>query len=292
LVHALQAAANHRLTEDANIEACLAEIAAEEAQHAKAIEALTARRRALEERRAAFEAGVYKAEREALGSGLNADRARFMRRAAAVRQAARARDAEIEAEMRAPEIVSAMQETERFQAEVEPTLPSLPPAYQRATLENHQRNLRRLAPYVDALNSITPRIEAEPEPIAVIACASPAEGRPEALVLVMPIPFAVYSEWAVRNEDIASMLAYRLVAAMHRLLRDLGTPTAVVEYVEVHGCLAIQAWLADHDLVGDLHERTLEHIGRAYEESPELVNAGVEIHAAWIRPELLACDGD
>lgn len=284
MVQALQAAASARLTEAANIESALTDVEA-------GIAALHVRRRALEERRTAYEACAYKAEREALGPGLNADRARFMRRAKAAGHAASARDAAIEAEMRAPEIITAMEESERFQAEVEPTLSSLPPAYQRATLENHERNLRRLAPYVDALNRVMPKIEVEPEPIAVIACASPAEGRPEALVLVLPMPFSVYSDWALRDEDLASMLAYRMVAAMHRLLGDLGTPMAVVEYVEVHGCLGIQAWLADHDVIGDIQERTLEHIGRAYEESPELVNAGVEIHAAWIRPELLTFDG-
>ena len=298
-VDALNEAARRRIDAEVEINAALDRLSAEEAHTIQAIdeahrriEALRAQRSALEDRRAALTADRYRAEQEAMRAGLQADRDRFMQRAALGREAAGARNAAIAAELRAPELATAMQETERFQAEVEASLPTLPPSYRRAALENQQRNVRRLAPYAAALNCVTPTLNAEVEAITVVACASPAEGRPEALVLVLPVPFSVYSDWSTRPEDLASMLAYRMVAALHRLLGDLGTPNAMVEYVEVHGCLAVQAWLADHDVIGDLQERTLEHIRRAYEDSVELVKAAIEVHAAWIRPEVLSWNGD
>ncbi len=298
-VDALNEVARRTIDKEAEINAALDQLTVEEAQTVQAIdeahrriEALRARRSALEDRRAALSADRYRAEQGAVRAGLRADRDRLMQRAALGREAAAARNAAIAAELRAPELAAAMQETERFQAEVEASLSTLPPSYRRAALENHERNVRRLAPYAAALNCVTPTLNAEVEAIAVVACASPAEGRPEALVLVLPVPFSVYSDWSTRPEDLASMLAYRMVSALHRLLGDLGTPNAMVEYVEVHGCLAVQAWLADHEVTGDLQERTLEHIGRAYEDSVELVNAAIEVHAAWIRPELLTLDVD
>ncbi len=299
LVDALSEVARTRVNQEAEIEAAIARVSEEEARTVQAIEeayrrieALRLQRSALEDRSAALAANGYRAEQAAVRDGLHADRTRFMRRAELARSAAAARNASIAEELRAPELAAALEESERFQAEVEATLANLPPAYRKAALANHERNVRRLAPYSAALNAVTPELNAEVEPIAIVACASPADGRPEALVLVLPIPFSIYAEWNIRPEDLATLLAYRMVAALHRLLRDLGAPDAMVEYVEVHGCLALQTWLADHEVIGDLQERTLEHIARAYEDSPELAHAAIEVHAAWIRPELLICDGD
>ncbi len=298
LVDALAQATRERAREEQEIESALAEVAKEELQNRKAIDesyrritALRLLRREFEERRVALATSTSDYEWAAVRNGLLADRSRFMKRVEELRAAARVRDEQLAEQMRAPEIAAALREFELFQTEVEPTLPSLPPAYRRAIVETHERNLRRLEPYIRAVNSLTPRLDAPVEPVGVVACASPADGRPEALVLVLPVPFEVYREWATREEDLAGIFAYRLVAALFKLLADIGAEDAPVEYFEVHECLALQVWLGDHTVQGDLREQTLEHIGGAYESGPELTNAAVEVYGVWLRPELLTEDG-
>lgn len=298
LVEALEHAARERAREEKEIELALAEVAKEEVVNRKAIDesyrritALRLLRREFEERRAALATSSPRYEWAAVRNGLLADRFRFMRRVEELRVAAKARDEQLAEEMRAPEIAAALMEFERFQTEVEPTLGALPASYRRAILETHERNLRRLDPYIRALNSLTPKLDAPVQAVGVVACASPADGRPEALVLVLPVPFEVYREWATRDEDLAGIFAYRLVAAVFKLLTQLGAEDAPVEYFEVHECLALQVWLGDHTVQGDLREQTLEHIGAAYESGPELTNAAVEVYGVWLRPELLTEDG-
>ena len=298
LVQALEQAARERTREEQEIESALAEVAREEIQNRKSIDesyrritALRLLRREFEERRESLNSASYRFEWAAVRDGLLADRSRFMRRVEDLRLASRARDERLAEEMRAPEIASALREFERFQAEVEPTLGAMPASYKRAILETHERNLRRLEPYIRALNSLTPKLDAPVQPVGVVACASPADGRPEALVVVLPVPFQVYREWATREEDLAAIFTYRIVAAVFRLLREIGAAEAPVEYFEVHECLALQVWLGDHVIRGDLREQALEHIGGAYESGPELVNAAVEVYGVWLRPELLTEDG-
>lgn len=298
LIEALELAARERTRAEREIEQALAEVAREEALNRKAIDesyrritALRLLRQEFEERRAGLATSGFKEEWSAVRTGLLADRARLLRRSEEALAALRERDAGVVQQMRAPEVVAALGEFERFQAEVESTLDGMPAAYRRAILETHERNVRRLEPYARALNAPGPKLDAEVQAVGVVACASPADGRPEAVVIVLPVPFAVYREWASREEDLASQFAYRMVAATFRLMAAIGAADAPVEYFEVHECLALQVWLGDHAVTGDVREQALEHIARGYESGPELSNAAIEVYGVWLRPELLTEDG-
>ena len=298
LVEALEHAARERARLESEIESALGDLAKEELSNRKAIDeayrritALKLLKQEFEERKAGLGTAGFRHDWVAVRTGLLADRARFMRKVEEVRAAVKARDAQIVEALQAPELTAAMAEYERFQTEIEPSLGTLPPAYRSAVIETQERNRRRLAPWIVAANAPAPNIVGPMEPIGVVACASPADGRPEALVLVMPLPFELYRDWAAREEDLAAIFAYRVVTAVFRLLREIGADDAPVEYFEVHECLALQVWLGDHAIRGDLREQTLEHIGRAYEDGPELTGASVEVYGVWLRPELLTEDG-
>lgn len=298
LIEALELAARERARAEQEIEQALAEVAREELLNRKAIDesyrritALRLLRREFDERRTALATTGFQQEWTAVRTGLLADRARVVRRSEQAQAALQEREARVVHEMRAPEVVAALAEFERFQAEVESTLDAMPTAYRRAILETHERNLRRLEPYARALNAAGPKLDADVQAVGVVACASPADGRTEALVIVLPVPFAVYREWASREEDLVSQFAYRMVAAAFRLVAAIGAGDAPVEYFEVHECLALQVWLGDHTVTGDVREQALEHIARGYESGPELANAAIEVYGVWLRPELLTEDG-
>ncbi|MSP57219.1 MAG: hypothetical protein EXR69_16730 [Myxococcales bacterium] len=298
LVEALERASWARGQLEAEVDSALGELTKEELSNRKAIDeayrriaALRLLRQEFEARKAGLGAEGSRHDWMAVRDGLRADRERFMQKVEEVRAAVRVRDDRLVEELQGPGLAAAVAEYERFQTEIEPALATLPPAYRSAVIESQQANRRRLAPWIQAANAAAPMLVGPMEPIGVVACASPADGRPEALVFVLPLPFELYRGWAAREEDLAAIFAYRVVTALFRLLREIGAEDAPVEYFEVHECLALQVWLSDHSIRGDLREQTLAHIGRAYEEGPELPGASVEVYGVWVRPELLTEDG-
>lgn len=278
---------------ETDLDTALIEIGREEAQSRRAIEeghrrlsALRELRREYEERRGGLSQEMVHREWGAVRDGLCADRDRFLSRAALIADAIASREASLNAELAEPELATLVHEYVKFK-EAGSALAAMPPDYREAILTQHARVKRRLEPYIAAANTGPPSLAVEPAGVGLVASADPADGRPEALVLVLPVPYAVYTEWTARPEDLASMLAYRMVAATFTLLRSIGAADAPVRYVEVHGCLALQVWLGDHEVQGDLRERTLEHLAAAIEAAEEIRAANVELYTLWLRPELL-----
>jgi hypothetical protein len=172
--------------------------------------------------------------------------------------------------------------------EVELTLESLPASYRRALRDQRDRARRRLAGFVAEVDGPPPVLEDELQGIGVVLAVHPAEGAPEALVIVLPVPWAVYRDAGTRREDLATRLAYRAAAATWRFLVDVGAPEAPVRFVEVQGCLGIQVWLGDAGVPAeDFRERALEALQGAWDLAPELDAARLEVYAVWLRPEAL-----
>lgn len=260
----------------------------EEAQ--RQLAALAALRREIHEKHAVVAEQVERAEVVAIRQGLEADWSLLGDRALLLEQATMEREAVLQEQMRDPENAEAIAEFERF-VEVEATLGTLPPSYRRAILEHHDKVRRRLEPIIAASNAGPPHLEVEARGVGVLLAADPPEGVPEALVVVLPVPYAVYRDWSERREDLASLLAYRAVSAVSRLLASVNAGDAPVQFTELHGSLAIQVWLGDCEIHGDLNERALEEIGAAREEAAELQSAGIELYGLWVRPALLAEEG-
>lgn len=299
LVTALERIGRARARVENEIDLALAEVAREESTNRRAIEeghrrlvALRALRREQEARKAGLVGDLAAEEAEAVRAGLEADTERFLERARLVAEAVAARDARIEEDLKAPELAAALAEYQNYQ-DVAPTLGTMPPSIRKSVMEKHERVMRRLDPLIRAANSGPPPVAAPAMGIGVVAAADPPEGSPEALVVVFPVPYAVYSDWRERPEDLASQLCYRLLAALFGLLTDIGAADAPVQYDAVRGNLAVQVWLGDHTVTADLREATFEHFSQVYEEAIELWAAGVEVYTVWVRPELLlGAEGD
>lgn len=269
----------------------LQEVEREEETQRRAIEeaqrrlgALAALRIELDEKQIQVGAECHRREHRALRQGLAADQALLTERAARVLAATEARVAEIERRLAEPDLAAEVAEYETFDAEA---VAALPPGYRKAILAHHEEVRRRVDPLLAQLNAGPPAVEAEPAGICVLFATDPPEGPPEALVAVLPVPFAVYRDWAERPEDLCATLAYRVMAAVSRVLNAVDAATAPVQCLEVHGCLAIQVWLGDVEIRGELRERTLEEIEALREEAAELVAAKVELYGLWVRPGLL-----
>lgn len=299
LVTALERIGRARARVENEIELALAEVAREESTNRRAIEeghrrlvALRSLRREQEALKAGLVADVAAEEAAAVAAGLEADTRRFLERAAVMAEAVAARDARLEEDLKAPELAAALVEYQNYQ-DVEPTLSTMPPPIRKSLVEKHERVLRRLEPIIRAANAGPPPLAAPAMGVGVVAAMDPPEGPPEALVVVFPVPYAAYSDWRDRPEDLATSLCHRLLAALFRLLQEIGAADAPVQYDSVRGNLAVQVWLGDHPVPVDLREATFEHFSQVYEEAIELWAAGVEVYTVWVRPELLlGAEGD
>lgn len=293
LVAALQAVSRRRARHETAIDEAIAEVEREDAANRRIIEeshrrlvALRALKQEQEARRSALDARAMAEEAEAVRRGLAEDRERLEARGAQLDEALRARDVALAADLAAPEVNAAIEEYERA-VELDASLGAMPAPVRREILERRERLERKLAPWIRAVNAAPPSLGAPPLGIGVLASADPADDAPEALVLLAPVAWATFADWADRRESLATWLAYRLVAAVSRALAAVGAADAPVQYGEVHGCLAIQVWLGDHEVEGDLREVTLEQISLLVDDAPELRAAGLEVYGVWVRPELL-----
>lgn len=279
---------------DGEYAASISEIEREEDAARRAIEeaqrqlvALAALRREVQEKHAAAAEETERRESAALREGLQTDKALLTERAAALEAAITAREAILQKQLEDPDIAAAVTEYEKF-VEVEPTLAALPPSYRKAILDHHDKVRRRLEPVIQASNAGPPDLGLGVQGVGVLFAADPPDSVPEALVVVLPVPFAIYRDWAERKEDLSAQLAYRTVAAVSRCLNAVNAGAAPIQYSELHGCLAIQVWLGDCDIQGELNDRALEEIGAVREEAEELRAAGIELYGLWVRPALLA----
>lgn len=252
----------------------------EEAQ--RQFNALSAVRHEEEERLVKLEQELVRRRRAAVRQALILDRTLLEDRAAALSEAQARRDAASSIGIDAPEVAAALTawvEAREIAAGLVPARPVVAPS---------REALKRLEPYLQAAEAPPPMIHAAASGVGVLVSADPTTGPPEAIVLVLPVPWAVYAESAVRAEDLCTMLTYRLVTAVLGLLLELEAPNAPVRYVELHGCVAIQVWLGDHAISVDPKEPLLERIAAAVEDAPELEAAGVEVYAVWLTPDLLS----
>jgi hypothetical protein len=185
-----------------------------------------------------------------------------------------------------PELAQAIEEYEGFGA-VEAQLPTLPPSYRRAIVEHHEQVTRRLQPLIASVNSWGELLPEAPQSVALVASIDPAEGEPEALVLVLPVSAAIYNDWGNRDEDLCSLLAYRMVAAASELARQAGVPDAPIAYRSFEGNLTIQIWFGENEVSGNLREMAAGMLDQVKEEAAEYTCARVELYTLWLPPDVL-----
>lgn len=277
------------------IDVALVEIGREEGYARKAMEeaqrrllALAELRAEYEERQSCLQAGGLDRERRAVAEGLARDRATLELRAGAAAGALEARLEEARQRVESDgELAGALTEVLRYR-EMEPGLDRMPPSYRQALQDRFARATRRLAPVAQLVGGPGPRLDLPTAGVGVVLAVDPPEGRPQAMVVVLPIPFDVYEAWTGRGDDLCARLAWRTVAGVHHLLAALHAADAPVRYLEVHGCVAIQVWLGETDVGADLADRAVEALASAWDRAAELDSAGLEVYTVHLRPELLA----
>lgn len=229
--------------------------------------------------------------REAVQQGLQAEAEVIRRRDALLRQALARREERVGALLAQPDIARLVEEFEQFQ-EAEATLSMLPEGYRRAILAHHETVKERLRPLMEAVQAPLAPHDGDAESITILASMSPSPSSVETLVVILPVPFAVFEEGSDRAEDLATAVAYRLVGVVSASLAQVGQPDAMMQYLDYQGLLALQIWFGEDRPHGDLREIFTEQLDRAREQATELHAAGVELYTAWMDPEVLSEGAD
>ncbi len=291
IVSLLNGVAEWRARTAGELDGALAAIADEERAVRRRIEdanrqaaALGSVRREQEERLVELDEETLRRKRTGIRQALKVDRALMEERADSLLRWRQGHDDALGAGLDAPDMAEAMNEYLDAQDRTAGVHGSL-----LASPEELVTPLARarLDPYLRAAATAPPPLAAPRAGVGVVVSVDPPEGRPEALLIVLPVPWAVYAEAILREEDLCTLLAYRMVAALHVLLAEVGAPEALVRFADLQGSLAIQVWLGDTPVVIDLRERVMEAVAAAVEGAPELQAAALEVNPVWLTPDLL-----
>lgn len=229
-------------------------------------------------------------EIEAVQRCLAEDRSRLAERADLWRKTMAEHDAEVERTLEGTDLGLAAAEYLRFR-ELEGNLKDFSLAIRQGILDRYEQASKRLEPVLRQIYTL-PRVTQAPLPVSIVMAADPAEGPPQALVVVLPIPGAVAQDWQQWEDDLALMLACRVVTRVFHLLEDLGVADAPTQYTEVHGSLAMQIWLGDYKIQQNLQDAAMNHLLLIEDDAPELSAAGIELYGVWLDPVLLSGEAD
>jgi hypothetical protein len=224
--------------------------------------------------------------RDTVLSGLETEGPLLDERAALWRAAVSDQEAAMDRLLQDPSVASLVEEYKQF-AELEPTLDMLPAGYRKALLAHHEEVKAQLKPFIEAAQASPPTLDVADQGFTLIASLDPQEGTPEALAVIVPVPFETYSRWSERSEDLHALIAYRVVGALASLLSEVGASEAPLQYAPYEDKLAIQVWLGDSEVQGDIKTALERQVSRLKASSTELQVCRLDPYLVWLSPDAI-----
>lgn len=293
LIAALEAITRWREGQEEEAATQLTEVDAEEARLREGILAIERQIDALDELRGQIRERTESLDSQEIGrsygavvDALQADRDLTADRAKLVGHRARENREKAEAMLQDAELSRAVDEFEKFR-DLEAGLATLPASYRKAILDHHQQVKRRLAPILALIEGEVEPVDADTVGIAIVASVDVVDDKPESLVLVLPVDADIYNDWEANGDDVAAMLAYRMVAAAAELATRAGVPGAPISYRSFEGKLTVQVWFGKEKVTGDVKELAAEILDRVRVAASELTTARLELYTLWLPPEVL-----
>ncbi len=226
---------------------------------------------------------------EAMQDAIKADTDLLATRSAAFLELQELNRAELKKRLEDPDVIHDLEEFSKF-SQVEQILDTLPSSYREVVEAHHATIKNRLAPLFELGHGMSLSLEVEPKTIGLVASVDPDEGPPAAFAILLPVGFAAYRDWPNREEDPAAKLAYRVVAAVTRLLITLGAQDAPIAYKDLDGALLVQVWLGDHVISPDVKEVANGLLNELVEQAWELRALALNLHTVWVSPFTIAPD--
>jgi len=264
----------------------LDQISAKIAELQRQTTAITALREEMQGRLDGLDDEQISRTRDTVLSGLETEAPLLDERASLWRSAVGDQAAALERLLQDPAVSGLVEEYKQF-AELEPTLDMLPAGYRKVLLAHHEEVKAQLRPFIEAAQASPPVLEVVDQGFTLIASLDPQEGTPEALAVIVPVPFETYSRWSERSEDLHALIAYRVVGALAALLSEVGASEAPLQYAPYEDKLAIQVWLGDSEVQGDIKSALERQVSRLKAGSTELQVCRLDPYLVWLSPDAI-----
>jgi len=225
--------------------------------------------------------------RTAVLDGLNAAKALLAERDVIFKRVLVERDSRIKTLLAAPDISDKVQDYMKF-LDMETSLSSLPASYRSAIMAHHGQIRIQLEPIFQQTNAPLEQAKVTPHGISVVAFVDPPDGKPDALALLLPVAFEVYTNWADGEESLQHKFLYRINAALAGMLQKVGVPNAPIMEEEYDGFLLITVYLGNADVVGDVKNALVNEFNQLRRCSAELDVVQLTVDAVWLPPDVIA----
>jgi hypothetical protein len=256
------------------------------------LSALATRKGEVEAHKGSLPGEQLQRRREVALKNLAGDRGLVAARGSLYGDQVKARERRVQELIDKPQYNKLVKEYEEFQ-DVEMGLDSLPKTYKQAILAHHTTVKTELAPVFDAMAADIEPVDAQGIGVAIVGSIDAPEGAPpEALAIIVPTPFETCSKWSERAEDLAALIAYRVVSCVGKMLHEVGAADADLRYAEYENALAIQVWLGDSEVKGNLARVLDDLIDEANGKAAEFEAGRIRLQMVWVEPEVVAPDED
>lgn len=220
---------------------------------------------------------------------LGTDHKFVIERSNALRGAFLEQQAALQARLDDPAVSDMIGEYESFK-ELEPALSNMPPSYRKVALDHHESLRSRLLPLFELAQGTPGPLEQPVVPVGIICSVDPEEGAPTAFAVIVPTDYNTYRDWALQDQGLQTVIGYSLVGSISQVLHRCGAANAPVAFRNYEGCLAIQVWLGNQNVKGDLVEIATEIIESSARLCPDIEAARLVCKAVWVSPFTIAPD--
>ena len=228
--------------------------------------------------------------KQALRTGLEAASQVIFTRNSLLSKQRKIRKDRLDSILKEPKYQEKILEYRQFQ-QTQAELASLPSSYRTAILQHHQTVRKELEPIFMVAEQPLPKTDKPAKVVGLVASIEPSYTNPEAMALILPVPFSVYTEPSGGDDSLAEVLAYRCCGAVTAALHKIGLREVSFHFADYEGYLSIQVWLNGKTINGDIKQSLFlefEHL-RNYTSELQAVRMAVDI--AWVDPALLVPEG-
>ena len=256
------------------------------AQLTKRLEELRAQQIDFEQQGEKREEDVAKRMRQAISVGLESAAQTLDTRNLLLQKQRKIRQSRVDNVLKEPKFQERITEFRQFQQTKE-QLGQLPVSYRKAILQHHQTVRTELEPIFMAAEQPLPKTDKSPKCIGIIASIDPDFVQPEAMAILVPVPFTIYTEPSAEEDSLQKVLAFRCVGAITAALRKIGLTDVSINFGELKGYLSIQVWLGGKKLNGDIRQSISLEFQQLRDYASELQSVRLGMEVTWLDPELL-----
>jgi len=255
-------------------------------QLTKRLEELRAQQTDFEQQGQKREGDIAKRMRQAISVGLESAAQTLDTRNLLLQKQRKIRQNRVENVLMEPKFQERITEFRQFQQTKE-QLDQLPMSYRQAILQHHQTVRKELEPIFMAAEQPLPKTDKSPKCIGIIASIDPDFVQPEAMAVLLPVPFSIYTEPNSGEDSLHQVLTFRCVGAITAALRKIGLTDVSINFGELKGYLSIQVWLGGKKLNGDIRQSISLEFQQLRDYASELQSVRLGMEVTWLDPELL-----